>query len=123
MAPTPAGTSRQIMYCLGCEYVLNGIDGTACPECGRLFSARDASSYATVRRRWYKKAFESTMPTVLSLLGAFNVFACIMAGAVMVAGIIDRSTAVQITAPVVFGCCAAIACACFKAAFRPTLPG
>ena len=123
MAPAPAGTSRTIMYCLGCEYVLNGVNGLACPECGRFFSSRDVSSYATVRRRWYKKAFDAAIPAVLSLLGALNVlFACIVVAIVIVAAGSARDPGVLIAAFVALGCCATIAAACFKVALRPKLP-
>lgn len=40
------------MFCLGCRYPLRGLTGGVCPECGRAFDPKDATTYAPTARRW-----------------------------------------------------------------------
>ena len=40
------GPKRATMYCLGCDYVLDGLASDRCPECGRGFDRSDVSTYA-----------------------------------------------------------------------------
>lgn len=35
------------MYCLACDYVLDGLRSVACPECGCAFDPDDADSFRT----------------------------------------------------------------------------
>ena len=34
------------MFCLGCEYPLDGLEAHRCPECGRAFDPADENSFA-----------------------------------------------------------------------------
>jgi hypothetical protein len=36
--------------CIGCDYPLDHIDSSACPECGRAFDADDPATYHDDRR-------------------------------------------------------------------------
>src|SRR5688572_9995854 len=50
---SPAVTLRHPIYCLNCNYPLNGLPREECPECGRRFSLKDCSTYRCAhRRRW-----------------------------------------------------------------------
>lgn len=47
-------------YCKGCDYVLGGVAGTICPECGRPFDPACDATYSprpnASRRRWIARA-------------------------------------------------------------------
>ena len=45
------------MYCLACRYVLDGLDASRCPECGRGFDPDDPTTFADRPGRDYKQAF------------------------------------------------------------------
>src|SRR6185295_1783887 len=45
-APPPFGTPR----CIGCSYVLDGLEAGPCPECGRAFDPKDPSSISYGQR-------------------------------------------------------------------------
>lgn len=42
----PVVKDGPVFHCIGCDYTLNGITSTTCPECGKQF---DASNVATMR--------------------------------------------------------------------------
>jgi hypothetical protein len=77
--PPPMRTMQQPIYCLDCSYLLNGIAGASCPECGRSFSLRDPSSYTTYQRSSHKKVFDALTPSVLRAIGVVNGIICALA--------------------------------------------
>jgi len=49
--PRPVRPKR----CLGCGYILEGLPGNRCPECGRAFDLSDPTTYriGTACPRWW----------------------------------------------------------------------
>jgi hypothetical protein len=46
------------MHCINCDYSLNGLEGSRCPECGRIFDAKDPRTFRPLpaeRRRLLAK--------------------------------------------------------------------
>ena len=64
------------MYCLDCNYPLNGVAGDNCPECGGWFDAHDATTYSDhPRAPWIIRVFVPvTSLFALCALLAFPLF-------------------------------------------------
>ncbi|UCG34501.1 MAG: hypothetical protein JSU68_07630 [Phycisphaerales bacterium] len=63
--------------CLGCGYLLRGLTGTFCPECGRRFDPADPTTYGP-RRRW-------------RLAGPPSRWECLAIGALTISGLVGAS--------------------------------
>jgi len=48
-----SGPSKPTMFCIGCDYVLDGLSEHRCPECGRVFDPEDRKSYRSKARGWW----------------------------------------------------------------------
>jgi hypothetical protein len=61
------------MYCLDCQYQLNGLPGRQCPECGRNFSASVRSSFSPLPMRTDVFTYlGNRLPKIMVTLGLAN---------------------------------------------------
>jgi uncharacterized paraquat-inducible protein A len=69
MADQDSKPSRPTMWCLDCDYVLDGLNENRCPECGREFDRSDVHSF-----RRAPKTFVARVGVYALWLGIFSVF-------------------------------------------------
>lgn len=64
--PEPGGVEFQ---CLGCRYMLNGVSGNACPECGRAFDPENLMSVAVIGIDPPKSHWTSRWSLICGIMG------------------------------------------------------
>ena len=67
--PRPADRS---VYCRRCFYILSGVRGSQCPECGEPFSFADSATFLRTPISKSKRRFDRIIPYALMLFGAVN---------------------------------------------------
>ncbi len=64
------------MKCIDCQYDLSAITGDRCPECGRSFDSRDASTYASSSQTWtaaWSKNWQARIAAISTLIALLHV--------------------------------------------------
>ena len=63
------------MYCLACEYDLNGLETGNCPECGRAFEPADPDSFLVTASRARRKRYYAVAGALAVMLGIVGWYA------------------------------------------------